>query len=187
VALSRVRTLEGISLVGFNNDSLMVDPAILEFDQDLKNQSFNNELLFKKLSDTEQNKLEEDFINKMGGNIKIGTKKNIKTKIKDTKIPSIQITKELLDSGKNIKTIAKERGLVFGTIVSHIEELKEIDKNINLKHIEQPTKKNLELVRKANNQLKGDDKGKLSPLKTILDKEGANLSFEEIRIAKLFI
>jgi GTPase SAR1 family protein len=186
VALSRVRTLNGISLVGFNSDSLRVDPAILEFDQDLKNQSFHNELLFKKLSNDEQNKLEVDFINKMGGNIKSTGKKINKNKIKDTKIPSIQITKELLLNGKSIKEIAEERNLVFSTIISHIEELKEKDKKINLKHIES-SKNIVNAVKKANNKLKGDDKGKLSPLKSILDKEGIKLSFDEIRIARLFI
>ena len=186
VALSRVRTLNGISLVGFNSDSLRVDPLILEFDQDLKNQSFHNELLFKKLNNDEQNKLEVDFINKMGGNIKTTGKKINKNKIKDTKIPSTEITKELLESGKNIKEIAKERNLVFGTIISHIEELKEKDKKINLKHIE-PSKNIISAVKKANNKLKGDDKGKLSPLKSILEKEGVKLSFDDLRIARLFI
>ena len=40
---------------------------------------------------------------------------------------------------------------------------------------------------KANNKLKGEEIGKLSPIKNILEKEGHNLSFEEIRLAKLFI
>lgn len=186
VALSRVRTLEGISLVGFNGDSIKVDPNILEFDQELKNQSFHNELLFKKLNTDEQKKLEEEFINKMGGVIKEGKNKFDKTKIKDTKIPSIEITKKLLEEGKDIRQISKERNLVSGTIISHIEELKEKNSKIDLKHIE-PSKKIINAVKKANNKLEKENKRKLSPIKTILDKEGIKLSFEEIRIARLFI
>jgi hypothetical protein len=187
VALSRVRTLEGISLVGFNADALKVDPAILEFDQELKNNSFSNELLFKKLKNEEQEKLEIDFIDRMGGRKYGGGKREKRNGIKDTKISTILITKELLDKGKSIKEIAKERGLVGGTIVQHIEEiiLKYPETIIN--HI-RPNQKNIDLIKKANSKLKGDDIGKLSPIKSILDKEGVvRLSFEDIRIARLFI
>jgi len=186
VALSRVRTLEGISLVGLNNDALRVDPEILEFDQELKNQSFQNELLFKKLTSDEQNKLEVDFINKMGGNIKSQNKKREKNNIKDTKISTILITKELLDNGLKIKEIAKKRNLTEGTITQHIEQIiLEFPETI-ITHIK-PPQKNIDLVKKINNKLKGDEIGKLSPIKNILEKEGYKLSFEEIRIAKLFI
>jgi hypothetical protein len=186
VALSRVRTLEGISLVGFNAEALRVDPKILEFDQDLRNQSFQNELLFKKLKKDEQQKLEEDFIIRMGGNVNGGSKKKKKGGIIDTKIPSIIITKNLLEEGKSIKEIAKERNLVFGTILSHVEDIiKEYPETI-ITHL-RPRQEIINAVKKANSKLKGDSKGKLSPIKSILDKERVKLSFEEIRIARLFI
>jgi ATP-dependent exoDNAse (exonuclease V) alpha subunit len=186
VALSRVRTLEGISLVGFNSDALRVDPKVFEFDQDLKNQSFSNELLFRKLKSDEQIKLEEDFINRMGGTIQTGSKK-LKSKLtKETKIPSFIITKDLLEKGKNINEIVKERNLVRGTIIQHIEDILIKFPDVNINHIK-PNEKDIISVRKANIKLKGDEKGKLSPIKSILDKGENKLSFEEIRIAKLFI
>ncbi len=186
VALSRVRTLEGISLVGFNSDALRVDPKVFEFDQDLKNQSFSNELLFRKLKSDEQIKLEEDFINRMGGTIQTGIKKSKSKSIKETKIPSFIITKDLLEKGKNIDEIVKERNLVKGTIIQHIEDITKKFPDINIDHIK-PKEKDIISVKKANAKLKGDEKGKLSPIKSILDKGENNLSFEEIRIAKLFI
>jgi len=187
VALSRVRTLNGISLVGFNRESLMVDPMVLEFDQDLRNQSTQNELLFKKLKKDEQTRLEEDFINRMGGVIiKDKTKKHKDKKIIDTKIPSIIITKELLEQGKDINKISKERGLTKGTITQHIEQIKKEYSETNIDHLK-PNQKIIELVKKANKKLKGEEIGKLNPIKIILEKEGHNLSFEEIRIARLFI
>ncbi|MFA5773309.1 MAG: AAA family ATPase [Candidatus Paceibacterota bacterium] len=186
VALSRVRTLEGISLVGFNADALQVDPKVLEQDLDLKNQSFHNELLFKKLKKDEQEKLEVDFINRMGGNLHGSSNKIKRGNIKNTKIPTILITKELLDRGMNIKEIAKERNLVEGTIISHTEDIIKKYPETIITHI-RPSQKNIDLVKKANNKLKGDAKGKLSPIKTILEREGHNITFEEIRIARLFI
>lgn len=187
VALSRVRTLNGISLVGFNREALMVDPKVLEFDQELKNQSTQNELLFKKLKTSDQRKMEEDFILKMGGSIKTGKKSKIKNKnIAEIKIHSVLITKELLEQGKDINKISKERGLTKGTITQHIEEIIKKYPETIITHI-RPSQKNIDLVKKANNKLKGEEIGKLNPIKTILEKEGYDLSFEEIRIARMFI
>ncbi|HLP86268.1 MAG TPA: AAA family ATPase [Candidatus Paceibacterota bacterium] len=186
VALSRVRTLKGISLVRFNRDALRVDPKVLEFDQELKNQSFSNELLFKKLDKEGQSKLEKDFIERMGGTLYEEKKKGKKINIKDTKIPTIEITKKLLEEGRSIKEIAKERNYTAETIVNHLEQIISKFPEIIITHI-RPSQKDINLVKKANNKLKGDNKGKLGPIKSILEKEGHNMSWLDIRIAKLFI
>ena len=197
VALSRVRTLSGIRLIGFTKESLLVDPRVLEHDQDLQNESYQNELMFSKLKNGEQEMLEVEFINRMGGIIhssnlnsprgKSSQKKNeLRRGVIDTKIPTILITKELLDKGNNIKEIAKERNLTQGTITHHIEQImKEYGETI-ITHI-RPPQKNIDLVKKANKKLKGEEIGKLNPVKLILEKEGHDLSFEDIRLAKLFI
>ncbi len=182
VALSRVRTLAGIRLIGFNPDSLRVDPKVLEFDQDLRNESTQNELMFGKLKKGEQEKLEHDFILRMGGMLKKGQKK----KEPPVKISTIMITKELLDQGKSIKDICKERNLTPGTITHHIEQIIEQYPETIITHI-RPKQKNIDLVKKANSALVGEEVGKLSPIKTILEKGGHKLSFEDIRLAKLFI
>jgi len=191
VALSRVRTLSGIKLVGFTKESLLVDPRVLEHDQELQNESYQNELMFKKLKNGEQDLLEVEFINRMGGSINSSQGRSLhhdkKSRgVKDTKVSTIMITKELLDEGKNIKEIAKERNLTAGTITHHIEQIiKEFPETI-ITHI-RPSQKNIDLVKKANKKLKGEEIGKLNPIKLILEKEGSNLSFEDIRLAKLFI
>ena len=184
VALSRVRTLKGIHLLGINPNSLKVDPVILELDKKLQKESDNNRELFANLEDFEQKKLEEDFIIRMGGNIKKVKVKDEKNKFK--KVPSIMLTKELLDEGKSLDEIIEIRKLVFSTIISHIEELIEKGIEVKIDHIK-PKKENIERVAKANKKLKDDQKGKLSPLKSILDKEGYKITFDEIRLARLFI
>lgn len=186
VALSRVRTLKGINLVGYNNNALLVDPKILEFDQNLKNQSFQNELLFKKLTRGQQQKLEEDFILKMGGVIKVVDKKIKENRIKDTKISTLETTKELLKKRMTISQIAKERGLTRETIVKHIEDVVKKDANININHLK-PNQKDINAVKKALRKIKTEDKSRLTPLKIILEKDENYMSFEKIRIAKLFI
>lgn len=184
VALSRVRTLSGIHLLGINPNALKVDPVILELDKKLQKESENNRDLFANLEDFEQRKLEEDFIIRMGGNIKKVKVKDAKNKF--VKVPSIMLTKELLDEGKTLEEVLEIRKLVFSTIVSHIEELIEKGIEVKIDHIK-PSKSNIDKVAKANKKLKEEDKGKLSPLKSVLDKEGHKMTFDEIRLARLFI
>ena len=180
VALSRVRTLAGIRLIGFSPGALKVDPEVLKFDQDLRNESTQNELMFGKLKKGEQEKLEHDFILRMGGSIEISNKK----KEPLIKISTVMITKELLDQGKNIGSIAKERGLTKGTITHHIEQIVEQYPETIITHI-RPQQKHIDIVKKANKTLEGEEVGKLSPIKSILEKDGHNLTFEDIRLAKL--
>ncbi len=182
VALSRVRTLSGIRLIGFHPDALRVDPEVLTFDQELRNESTQNELMFGKLTPHEEEKLEHEFIVRMGGTLEIGKKK----KDPEIKIPTILITKQLLDQGKGVADIAKERGLTKGTITHHIEQIIKEYPETSISHIK-PKDTYIDLVKRVNNTLEGEDIGKLSPIKTILEQEGHKLSFEDIRLAKLFI
>lgn len=75
VALSRVRTLSGIRLVGYADAALEMDPAVLVLDHKLQAESTANEGLFSKLSKDEQEKLEHDFVLRMGGKILVQPKK----------------------------------------------------------------------------------------------------------------
>ena len=69
VALSRVRTLAGVRLVGFNTKALEVDPLALQIDKKLQEESKDNEKLFGALTKAAYEKLENDFILKMGGKV----------------------------------------------------------------------------------------------------------------------
>ena len=189
VALSRVRTLAGVSLIGLHEDALKIDPDVSKFDEFLQKQSEENEELFGKLKNDQREKLENDFLLRVGGTIStsIGNRKSSKSrKINDTKIPTIMITKELLDKGMNIQEIAKERNFTRGTITQHIEQIMKDFPETKIYHI-RPKQKDIDLVSKANKQLKGEEVGKLSPIKKILEEQDINMTFEDIRLAKLFI
>jgi ATP-dependent DNA helicase PIF1 len=69
VALSRVRTLAGVRLVGFNEKALEVDPMALDIDKKLQEESEKNVELFSKLPKDAYDKLENDFILRMGGKV----------------------------------------------------------------------------------------------------------------------
>jgi len=189
VALSRVRKLSGIRLIGFKPSALLVDPQVSAFDKGLRTQSKDNELLFSKLTKGEQEKLEREFILRMDGTLQVSKITNDKTsRLKN--VPTHLLTKELLDKGMDLKEIAKERGYTFGTIIHHLEDvMKEFPVTI-ITHL-RPDQRNIDIVKKANDALKADDKlenkGKLAPLKFTLEKMGHKMSYEDIRLARLFI
>ncbi len=62
VALSRVRTLGGLYLMGFNDKSLEVHPEVLEKDEEFREQSATTAEAFDNLPATELSQMQENFI-----------------------------------------------------------------------------------------------------------------------------
>ena len=67
VALSRVRTLAGLTLAGINERALEVHPSVLEADQRFREHSTKVCLRIAALAETEQDKLHTNFIRAAGG------------------------------------------------------------------------------------------------------------------------
>ncbi|MDO8560845.1 MAG: AAA family ATPase [bacterium] len=127
VALSRVRRLSGLYLLGWNELAFQVHPEILAKDEAFRSASGDAETVFGKIPPTELDKMHKNFIIACGGNI-------IKLAGIDTKnCPIYEKTEENLDTynkthalwneGKTILQIAEIRGLKERTILSHVEEL----------------------------------------------------------------
>lgn len=67
VALSRVRTLSGLYLLGINEQALKVHPAILERDQAFRSASASADEIFSKLPTEELAALHQNFVKACGG------------------------------------------------------------------------------------------------------------------------
>ena len=67
VALSRVRRLSGLYLLGINNQALKVHPQILEQDNIFRLESQEAQKTFKKLSTKELKKMHQNFVLALGG------------------------------------------------------------------------------------------------------------------------
>ncbi|MGI9118461.1 MAG: AAA family ATPase [Minisyncoccia bacterium] len=183
VALSRVRTLSGIRLIGFNPNALAVDPEVLLYDKYLRTESNKNELLFADLTPQAQDEMEKTFIVQMGGTIDVT--KTVDESGKAKKIPTLLKTLELVKDGKVIKQIADIRNITTGTVISHIEQIVKQYPDINFDHIK-PEEKQIRLVSEVQKKLKPADKNKLTPIKIALEKSGVKLSFDDIRLTLLF-
>jgi ATP-dependent exoDNAse (exonuclease V) alpha subunit len=71
VALSRVRRLNGIYLLGWNKIAFQVDPQVLEKDQELREHSAKNTKDYDGFSDKDLKNLAEDFILSCAGMIQV--------------------------------------------------------------------------------------------------------------------
>lgn len=125
VALSRVRRIVGIHLLGWNDTAFRVDPEVLERDQQFRIDSDQAEREFSELPEEKLNELHRDFIIACGGSLDPVSRGD---KIAE-KISTYDQTLKLWHQGKDMVQIAKSRNLSQGTILNHIEQLAQ-DKKI---------------------------------------------------------
>lgn len=184
VALSRVRSIEGLQLLGYNEHALRVDPVV--YQSDARFQSLSEKLV-KRLLITDAEKIQNlhhNFIKKSGGSLQI-VKREKRKNIKKKKIPTHQITKEYILKKQTLESIAKERSLTVQTIMNHVEKLLK-DDAITIKdiHYLQPKKasfkKDIAIIEKA---LQKADDQKLGTVKSII---GDAYTYDDLRFLLLF-
>lgn len=172
VALSRVRSINGLYVVGFNEKSLLVNESVLEKDFDFKENSMKVENFLKKLSKSELEKIQKIFLDSVSQVVK--EKANAKDK-----------TLEMILEKKSLKEIAKDRGVKEETIVSDIEKILESGTKIDLNFLKKEFKSGeLEKILKSFAKTKGQI---LAPVMTLLKKEKVNVTYLKLRIARLFL
>lgn len=197
VALSRLRSLDGLTLLGINNMALTIDSYVLQLDEWLKKESNKWSAVIDRFSEKEVSKMHDSFVKGSGGIIGESEIKKNKAKIKekskfsalkgsDGKVPSHEITLEFVKKGMNLNQIASERGLKQETIISHLEKIKDGEYFPKNKFKSQmtafkPISDNLKEIKKVFK--KKPDVG----LTTIYRSLGGKYSFEELRIARLFL
>lgn len=174
VALSRVRSLEGLRLIGLNELALLVNQEVLAFDKQLKEMSQAAAGELGELAEPEKIKRQESFLQAI---VPAG-----RPKPRPKKIPgaTYQETKNLLAKNLSIREIANRRGLTEGTIVSHLEKLAKRGEKLNLAHLKPPAER-LAQIKAA--FIKSDGLN-LSPVREIL---GDSFSYGELRLARLFL
>jgi hypothetical protein len=123
VALSRVRTLAGLRLIGYNRRALEVHPEVAKADLMFKKQSAAARKRFEEMGDDEHRALSDAFVRASGGDLAGGVVPKTRATKRPIKGASLDKTLALIKDGKNLTDIAKERELAKTTIVGHIEEL----------------------------------------------------------------
>ena len=137
VALSRVRTLDGLRVLGMHPNALQVDPKVVDQNKRFYAESDAAEEAFAKMDDTEIQDMHERFVVAGGGKLPdpdaefTGRKGFERVKAESTYVK----TKKLLQEGKTVAEIMKERGITESTVWSHLEKLAE-EKQITLENLE---------------------------------------------------
>jgi len=175
VALSRVRRLSGLYILGWNEQTFQVHPEILTKDKEFRLDSSIIEEMFNKISTSELQKKQDDFIKACDGKPRSSFSEKLDTYTE---------TLLLWNEGKDAKQISKLRKFTEGTILSHIEKLvlKDKIKRADLSRILTPSlKDSLPKIHSVFDELNTD---KLSP---VFEKLNGKYSYDELRIARLMI
>lgn len=136
VALSRVRSLAGMKIIGMHPNALMVDPKIVEQDKRFHQESEMVEDAFVQMEEKEVFEMHERFVVAHGGKMPAEGELGVaRSGTERMKAESTYITtKDKLLEGKKVRDMALERNLTETTIWSHIERLVE-DEEITLAEI----------------------------------------------------
>lgn len=184
VALSRVRTLAGLYLLGFNERALEVHPEVAEKDEDFRAASDATSDAFTEMKPKELAEMHTNFLKACGGAVGSGSLSG--TTKKKQEQSTYEITLALLKQKMSVADMARERSMTQGTIVGHIEKLLE-DKVITQKEIAHlsPPPRELATLHKAFSEVfKKQGTMPLSPVRTLLKDK---YTFDELRLARLFI
>ena len=194
VALSRLKSLNGLRLKGFNEQALELDSLAIKADRRFRELSDEDEANFENVDLTVQHKA---FIRHCGGTLneveiqrnekkitKNGGKQNYATATLDE-------TRELFEEGYEISDIATERGLTPATIINHLGRLhKEQGLDISVAHpgeevVEQVRKIYKRLTKRQNSDHFNDD-GSIK-LRPIVELTSPRMGYDQVRLALLFV
>ena len=187
VALSRIKSLSGLKLLGINDVALQVDPLALRADLRFK------ELAEEALQTNPVNELEaqaNQFIKRSGGvtdkdEIEFNKKELKKGKLKK-RGSTYLITKELIEQGFSLEEIAIQRNLSKGTITTHLIKIKQTYPHTDISRFK-PSRSVMTKVRKAYEKLQGKDTGNTVSLKPLFEHLNGAVSYADIKLALVFL
>lgn len=184
VALSRVRRLSGLYLLGWNERTFQVHPDILEQDESWRVRSQEIQHDYAQIPLAQLQTIQDNFITICGGTL-THTRSQAGERTRGAKKPStLHTTLALWNEGKNIPEIAQTRMMSVRTIFDHIEALvaKESISRVELSRILTPALASA--FPKIHAVFQDLDTKKLSP---VFEKFNGVYSYDDLRIARMFI
>ena len=125
VALSRVRSLDGLKVLGMHPNALQVDPKIVMQDEKFHKEAESAEDAFIAMEDSEVADMHERFVVAHGGKVpaddEVGVVRSGAERVKAES--TYVVTKDMLKEGRGVAEIAEARDLTETTIWTHIERL----------------------------------------------------------------
>jgi ATP-dependent exoDNAse (exonuclease V) alpha subunit/uncharacterized protein YerC len=175
VALSRLKSLDGLYLKGFNPQALMIAEQVREADGTFRAKSEQAKNAIEKYTEAEIQVLHDAFLTSSGG--KLEELNDVEAEEIQEKAASHTKTQEMLKEGLSIDAIAEKRGLSVDTIIGHIEKLQELHEEIDLSHV-LPVAKDVDKILSAFEQL---DTRKLTP---VFEHLKGKYTYHQIRLVR---
>ncbi|MCA9360072.1 AAA family ATPase [Candidatus Kaiserbacteria bacterium] len=186
VALSRVRSLDGLKVLGMHPNALQVDPKVIMQDSKFHKEAEMAEDAFIEMEDKEVLEMHERFVVSHGGKLPSDDEVGM-VKVGSQRVQAestYAVTKDLILEGRGIKDISDLRGLTETTVWTHIERLVE-DKELTaeqIKHFE-PTDIDWNLARQTLNAAM--DKYGTEKLKPIYEAANEEYDYTLVRLARM--
>ena len=213
VALSRLKSLAGLQLLGMNDMSLQLDPLARGADKRFLVLSNEADANYAMLDEESMTQAHEKFILKSGGTLsksvidayanlqtkrreqqqaQIGKKQKLGNQVSDKSDSTLLATRLLLEESLSIAEISQARQLSQSTIMRHIAELKSQDPSLACDHL-RPEDEVMTAVgnayvaiKVANNPNDFNDDGSIK-LRPIFDHLKQSIDYNTIRLALIFI
>ncbi len=179
VALSRVRRLSGVHLLGINNRALSVHPNIVEKDSEFREFSQGAGSVFAGMPESDVEEMQQKYVKAQGGAWPTGKiEKNKEGGAGSRLLKTLGVVR----GAASLVEAAREQSLTVGTILKHLEELQKVDRlaREDIEHLAPSTT----AVERITDAFTAVESEKLAPVYGALDGE---YSFEEIRIVRLLM
>ncbi len=188
VALSRVRSLAGLKVLGMNANALMVDPKIINQDKRFASESDAAEETFLGMESADIEKMHGQFVKANGG--AVPTAENLaatKSGPARVKKENTQIeTKQLLEKMSSIEAVAQARTFTVSTIIGHIETLVE-NKEITLAELKKIIEREAGWGKKAKTDIfKAIEEHGAEKLRPLYEATGEKYDYLLIRLARVW-
>jgi hypothetical protein len=180
VALSRVRRLSGIHIIGWNDVAFQVDPEVLEMDEKFREDSEQAQIGYGKFTFDDIEKMQKSFIKYCGGSLEIIEAEEKPRK----KTPTVDLTLELWKENHPINEIADLRELSEKTILGHIEKLVSCKKIMKQELLGALSPEALESLLKIQKTFKSLETTKLTP---VYEKLAGRFSYTDLTIARMMM
>ncbi|KRU23460.1 AAA family ATPase [Psychrobacter piscatorii] len=213
VALSRLKSLAGLQLLGMNDMSLQLDPLARGADKRFLVLSEEADANYAMLDEESMQQAHEKFVLKSGGTLsqsvidayaalqkkrreqqqaQIDKKQKLGNQVSDKSESTLLATRVLLEESLTIAEISQARQLSQSTIMRHIGELKSQDPSLACDHL-RPDDEIMTAVgnayvaiKVANNPNDFNDDGSIK-LRPIFDHLKQSIDYNTIRLALIFI
>lgn len=197
VALSRLKSLHGLRLLGLNQTALQLDSLAMKADSRFQELSVEAEESCLAYTEADLKVLHQDFIKRSGGTVNEAEIARLQKRMgqqKETTISqtTLEQTKALYEQGMDIDEIASQRELTKATIINHLARLSADDPKMDLSRIK-PDEQMIKQVKRVHQKLKKqaapehfaeDGSIRLRALVEALDEP---LGYNDVRLALMFI